>query len=245
MEVEADGGRWRKHLGEQREEPPLQHVDALGVVLQQRRRRDRGVRHALRRVGGARGDEGIVQAELQQPLVGEVDAQLLERVLPRALEAKDVEQAHPPRLRAPLGEVRRQHLRDASRCCRAPHRGRLGMQLEGSVDPLHEPSEESRVEALRDHVACARGGGGRARDRERVARHVDAPGEEHAAEAQASAARATQQPLDMGHRRLAIRRDARHLGEESRGCSNVRVCGKGWSPVEVCGQGCRLKSAAT
>ena len=76
-EVEGGGGRWREYLGEQREESPLQHVDALGVVLQQRRRRDGGVRHALRRVGGARGDEGVVQAELQQPLVGEVDAQLV------------------------------------------------------------------------------------------------------------------------------------------------------------------------
>ena len=208
-EVEGGGGRRREHLGEQREEPPLQHVDALGVVLQQWRRRDRGVRHALRRVGGARGDEGVVQAELQQPFVGEVDAQLLERVLPRALEAKDVEQPHPARLRAaPLGEMRGQHLR-----CRAPQRGGLGMQLEGGVDPLHEPSEEGRVETLRDHVACARRRGGRARDRERISRDVDASGEEHTAETRAPAARASQQPLGMGHRRLAIRRDARHLGE--------------------------------
>ena len=65
-----------------------------------------------------------------QPLVGEVDAELLERVRLELLEAEDVEHAD--------------------------ERARLGIGQQRFVDPRDEPVEHARVERLRERVARER-----------------------------------------------------------------------------------------
>jgi hypothetical protein len=73
-------------------------------------------------------EDALVEVRLE-PLVGEVDAQLLERVAVEGLEAEDVQQLHAVHARAPA-------------------RGGGGRGGEGGVDELQHPLEEARVHVL-------------------------------------------------------------------------------------------------
>ena len=94
---------------------------------------ERGARHALRLALRLLHAEDELVEEVLQLLVGEVDEELLERVVLEGLEAEDVQ--------------------EADRALGVPHRGLVcGAHLE--VDPDQDPLEEGRVDRLGQRVAC-------------------------------------------------------------------------------------------
>ena len=134
------------------------HVDAPRVVHELRAARCARLRHAFLDIQPRLRLEDPLDEELLQPLICEIDAQLLEAVRLEVLEAEDVE--HPDERQlgrcAPVGRVR---------------------AAEAAVDRAHDPDEDELVQRASERVARARALRGSERNHELLvhARHGEAP----------------------------------------------------------------------